>query len=53
MLNMNGKDMFVPEDAVAYRIHFTAMICSYGSVSWDEIEKYDFPIFQNLWKFPP
>lgn len=41
MLNMNGKDMFLPEDAVAYRIHFTAMICSYGSVGWDEIEKYD------------
>ena len=41
MLNMNGKDMFSPEDAVAYRIHFTAMICTYGSVAWDEIEKYD------------
>ena len=41
MLNMNGKDMFNPEDAVAYRIHFTAMICSYGSVGWDEIESYD------------
>lgn len=41
MLNMNGKDMFVPEDAVAYRIHFTAMIYSYGSVGWDEIERYD------------
>lgn len=41
MLNMNGKDMFSPEDAVAYRIHFTAMICSYGSVGWDEIETYD------------
>ena len=41
MLNMNGKDMFVPEDAVAYRIHFTAMICSYGSVGWDEIKQCD------------
>ena len=41
MLNMNGKNMFVPEDAVAYRIHFTAMICSYGSVGWDEIKQCD------------
>ena len=41
MLNMNCKDMFSPEDAVAYRIHFTAMICSYGNVGWDEIEKYN------------
>ena len=41
MLNMEGKDMFKPEDAVAYRIHFTAMICTYGSVGWDEINPYD------------
>lgn len=41
MLNMNGKELFLPEDAVAYRIHFTTMICSYGSVGWDEIEKHD------------
>ena len=38
---MNGKDMFNPEDAVAYKIHFTAMICTYGSVGWNEIEDYD------------
>lgn len=41
MLNMNGKDMYNRKDAVAYRIHFTDMICSYGSVGWDEIESYD------------
>lgn len=41
MLNMKGKNMYTPEDAVAYRIHFTGMICSYGSVGWDEIESYD------------
>lgn len=41
MLNMNGKDMYKAEDAVAYRIHFTAMICSYGNIGWDEIESYD------------
>ena len=41
MLNMKGKDLYVAENAVAYRIHFTSMICSYGSVGWDEIEEYD------------
>lgn len=41
MLNMNGKDMYNQNNAVAYRLHFTAMICSYGSVGWDEIELSD------------
>lgn len=38
---MAGKKMYKAEDAVAYRIHFTSMICSYGNVDWDEIETYD------------
>lgn len=41
MLNWNDKCGYKESDAVAYRIHFTAMICSYGNTNWDEIEEYD------------
>ena len=40
MVNMIGKRLKA-EDAVAYRIHFSSMICTYGSVGWDEIEAID------------